>query len=247
MAGTPRKPHNKNVEKEYRRKLNKVARHIGELIASYDPLTPEKVQEIQRIMDNYSQTLEGWAANVAYRMVHHANKKDEKWWNEIGKNISNELRNSLKRANVQPYIDQMVREQVELITSLPTEAAQRASNLAQRTVVAGQRASEVSKELQKTGEVTESRARLIARTEVARTSSTLTQARASALGSVEYIWRTAGDSDVRLGHKEVANNVYRWDNPPAVNEGTRKNPRIMHHHPGEIWNCRCYPEPILPE
>ncbi len=39
--------------------------------------------------------------------------------------------------------------------------------------------------------------------------------------------------------------VFAWNDPPMVNEGTDAHPNWMRHHPGEIWNCRCYAEPIL--
>lgn len=243
----PRKPSNKNVEREYRRKLRKIARHIGDLVASYEPITPDKLSDIQRSLDHYSVALEGWARNVGYRMVTMADKKEEKWWDEVTKQLNEGVRNALKSGDLRPTLAKMVEEQVELITSLPTEANRRVSELAQRAFAEGSRGAEIQKEIMRTGEVTESRARLIARTEVARTSSTLTQARARFVGSTQYIWRTAGDSDVRFGHRQMSGKVFEWNNPPAVNEGSQKHPRIMHHHPGEIWNCRCYPEPIVPE
>lgn len=243
----PWKPSTRNVEREFNRKLRKIARHIGDLVREYDPITPDKLTEIQRTLNRYSESLVGWAELVSRRMVTAADVKDVKFWRQVSAELSHGIRQTLLQADVRPTMEDMVREQIELITSLPTDASQRVSELAQHAFAEGSRGEEIRKEIMRTGEVTESRATLIARTEVARTSSTLTQARAKIVGSQEYVWRTAGDADVRYGHKQMDGKVCRWDNPPAVNEGTAKNPRIMHHHPGEIWNCRCYPEPIIPD
>lgn len=243
----PRKPSNKNVEREYRRKLRKIARHIGDLVESYEELTPQNLTDIQNTLDKYSEALEGWARNVAFRMVTMADKKEQKWWNELAEELSQGLKQTLKSASVRPTMEKMVEEQVELIKSLPKDANRRVSALAQRAFAEGSRGEEIRQEIMRTGQVSASHAELIARTEVARTSSTLTQARAKSVGSTHYVWRTAGDSDVRFGHQQMSGKIFAWTNPPAVNEGTRKNPRIMHHHPGEIWNCRCYPEPIIPD
>lgn len=104
----------------------------------------------------------------------------------------------------------------------------------------GKRASEVAAELARTEEVTASRATLIARTEIAKANATLTTARAQFVGATHYIWRTAEDADVRDSHAAMEGKIFRFDDPPYV-EGEGN------HGPGEIYNCRCYAEPIIPE
>ena len=89
-----------------------------------------------------------------------------------------------------------------------------------------------------TGKVTESRAKLIARTEIARTASGLTMARATHVGATHYIWRTSGDADVRNSHKEMNGKVIPFSKAPTLSDGTAS-------HAGMIYNCRCYAEPIL--
>lgn len=103
------------------------------------------------------------------------------------------------------------------------------------------RAEELAKELAATGQVTRSRAALIARTETARASSGLTQARAMHIGADSYIWRTAGDADVRKEHRKHNGKVFKWSDPPIA--GTNG----MRYHAGAGPNCRCYPEPVVPE
>jgi uncharacterized protein with gpF-like domain len=132
-------------------------------------------------------------------------------------------------------------EQVTLIKSLPLDAAQRVHDLTLKGLEDSTRAREIAREISRSGEVCESRATLIARTEVSRTASELVQARCTNVGLTHYHWRTAGDQDVRPGHKLKANTVCEWANPPAVEE----NGRIMHFHAGQIWNCRCYPDPVI--
>jgi SPP1 gp7 family putative phage head morphogenesis protein len=102
----------------------------------------------------------------------------------------------------------------------------------------GRRASEIQKDILETGKVTESRAKLIARTEIARTAAGLTMARAKFVGSTHYVWRTSDDPDVRSSHKKMNGAVIPWDSPPQVEPGKR-------YHAGMFPNCRCYPEPIL--
>lgn len=46
-----------------------------------------------------------------------------------------------------------------------------------------------------------------------------------------YIWRTSGDSHVRLTHAVNNGKIFAWDNPPPTG------------HPGEAYGCRCKAEP----
>jgi SPP1 gp7 family putative phage head morphogenesis protein len=91
--------------------------------------------------------------------------------------------------------------------------------------------------------MTLNRANLIGRTEVAKASSAIVQARAQYIGSDSYIWRSVQDADVRRMHRLLNGTVHRWDDPPIAEDPISKGIR---HHPGEFPNCRCYAEPILP-
>lgn len=189
----------------------------------------------------YSEALAPWAAAVGGQMLEDVNNRDKAAWLEHAQEMSHAMRQTIREAPVGTQLHAALARQVTLIKSLPLEAAQRVHELTLQGLEDSTRFTEIAKEIMRSGEVAKSRAVLIARTEVARTASELTQARAVAVGSEQYIWRTAGDSSVRAGHKAMANKAFRWDTPPPVDEGGK----IMHHHPGAIWNCRCYPEPIF--
>jgi len=147
-------------------------------------------------------------------------------------------------------------EQVELITSLPLDAAQRVHELAVGSLYTGARAKEISTEILKTGDVTRARANLIARTEVGRAATTLTKVRAQHVGSEGYIWVSSHDGDVRpasgtknfakyntlaMGsHRALDGTFHRWDDPPVA------SPKGERAHAGCIYNCRCWARPVLP-
>ena len=89
----------------------------------------------------------------------------------------------------------------------------------------------------KSGEVTKSRALLIAQTEVSRTATALTQARAEYIGSTSYRWRTSHDIRVRHSHKKMEGKEVRWVAPPTLDG--------MTGHAGCFPRCRCYCEVIV--
>ncbi|EBY2763364.1 phage head morphogenesis protein, partial [Salmonella enterica subsp. enterica serovar Gaminara] len=121
-------------------------------------------------------------------------RKNEKQWRQHSRNISAELRNMVDRAPVGQVMKSIVAEQIKYIKSLPLEAADRVydiQNKAIEAVVTGGRAEPFAKEIAASGDVSRSRANLIARTELGRATGALDQARALSIGSNGYIWRTA--------------------------------------------------------
>lgn len=237
-------PKTKAIENWYARQLRKVAKQIDDLVNGQvqpDLLPGEYAPQIIRSLLAYAPALTGWAGSVADRMIRDVDRVDRREWYARGKEISRLLEQEIQSAPTGATYQKLQAEQVALITSLPVEAAERVNKLATEAMTKGGRADQIAAEIMKTGSVTASRANLIARTEVARSKSNLTQARAQYAGSTQYIWRDVGDSDVRHDHKELNGTVQRWDAPPIAD--TRSGTRA---HPGCIWNCRCWPEPIIP-
>jgi len=162
-------------------------------------------------------------------------------WQQHSKDISQGIRSELLNAPTGSIYTALMEEQVTLITSLPLDAAQRVHSLVKETMITGYRSSEVKKEILRTEQVSESKARLIARTEVARSAATFTQARAEYAGSEGYIWRTSKDSDVRPLHQEMEGKFVLWTKPPKL------EPSLAPYHAGCGPNCRCFAEPVLPD
>lgn len=224
--------------------LRKVARQIDELIRGQfhedsDPaeVAPRIVETLQR----YASTLTNWAGSVADRMILDVDRLDRQEWMGRSEEIGKALMDEILHAPTGEAFREIQTRQVALIRSLPAEAAERVQKLAMEAVVGGTRAKDVAAEIMRTGQVTKSRANLIARTEVSRAQTSLTQARAEFVGSVEYVWKTVGDTDVRPDHKRLNGKTFRWDAPPVSDERSG-----IHAAPGCIWNCRCYAAPRIP-
>lgn len=233
----------RGIERDYAAKLRKVAAHVGHIIAAFDLKDPAAASKINAIMARYADTLTEWATATAGRMLADVDRQDRNAWADYSANMSKALRDEIKTAPTGEAMRALLADQVTLIKSIPLESAKRVHELTLTAIESGTRAADIAKEIARSGEVAASRAALIARTEVARTASTLTQARAQHIGSEGYIWRTAGDSDVRESHRKMNGKFVPWDQPPALLEGNK----IYHAHAGQIFNCRCYPEPVIPE
>ncbi len=227
-----------SAEATFARQLRKVGHTAGNIIGVH--IDGEKIIDnvkLQKRLKDYSMSLEPWARKQAATMLLKVSAANKRAIRANARVIGQGMR-LIAESAVGQEAARLMDEQVELIKSIPLKAGERAQKLAMEAVINGERASEVAERLARSGQVSESDATCIARTEVARANSTLTQARATAIGSTHYIWRTSKDSAVRHSHEEMEGKVIAWAKPPTLSDGTTG-------HAGTFPNCRCYPEPVF--
>lgn len=230
----------RKLEREYLKSLRKIARHVADIVRGYPAGDPTVEPAIRHALTGYANVIDGWARLTAAKFIAGAAREDDAAWRARSAMMGRELQREIRNAPTGETMRRLQAEQVDLIKSIPLDEAQRVHRLTLTGIENGGRASQVAAEIMRSNEVTANRARLIARTETSRTSTLLTQARALHVGSVEYIWRSSGDSDVRKEHREVNGKVFRWDSPPTFDDGHS-------YAPGCFPNCRCWAEPIIPE
>lgn len=97
----------------------------------------------------------------------------------------------------------------------------------------GLRVEELKAQLQERGDVSESRAELIARDQTLKVNGAITEIRQRAAGVDRYVWSTSLDERVRPEHAALEGQTFSWDSPPAVG------------HPGEDFQCRCVAVPVI--
>lgn len=84
-------------------------------------------------------------------------------------------------------------------------------------------------------EVSDSRAKLIARDQSTKLTGQLAEQKQTEAGVEEYVWVTEGDDKVRPEHAALNGTTQRWDDPPPPG------------HPGTDVLCRCRARPVLPD
>jgi SPP1 gp7 family putative phage head morphogenesis protein len=224
----------------YTRALRGLAKQIGNFILEL--WNSGQANIIEQLLTKYSDTIEPWAVAVSNRMIAEVNLLDEKAWMKHAGRMSRAMQAELSTMPQGEIIQYLRNEQVNLIKSLPLDAAKRVQNLSFEAVtVTSQRANEIAKLIANTENVEISKATLIARTEIARSHAIINEGRARWIGSEGYIWRTLRDRQVRQDHQELEGLYFTWNDPPVANK--KYNVKA---HPGAIYNCRCYAEPVLP-
>lgn len=145
---------------------------------------------------------------------------------------------------IQEYISLSVYDNVSLIKSIPSQYLNQVRSIVNTNVRAGLRPSAMIPQLMKQYDITENRARFIARDQTAKLSGDLAKKRQIDAGFPYFQWIDSDDERVRDRHDEIANRVtkygkgiYRWDDPPLSKDGT---PII----PGSDFRCRCSARPV---
>lgn len=143
-------------------------------------------------------------------------------------------------------IEIQIEENASLIKTLPTDVAKKVTKDIEEMALKGMRASEIAKVIrEQTDKHSRASAKLIARTEVSKTTTALTKARCDNLDLHWYVWRTMEDGDrVRKSHRIMEGVLVNWNEPPSP-EVLAGEKSVGNYHAGNIWNCRCYPEPLI--
>lgn len=137
-------------------------------------------------------------------------------------------------------------ENATLIKTIPSLFAQKATEYATEEYLKGNRASVIrDKVLAMYSDITEVEAQRIARTEVSKASSQLIQIRSKAVGINWYVWRTSKDKRVRHSHDVMEGVLVNFNNPPSPEKLAGEKYLYGVYNAGEIFNCRCYPEPVV--
>lgn len=141
--------------------------------------------------------------------------------------------------DLQRVLEAFRRENVRLIGSVLDDQISEVSELVREAVRTGRRVEDLAEDIEARFGVSTSRARLIARDQVLKANSAMTQTRMTAAGVSRYRWSTSRDERVRPMHRELEGQIFSWSDPPVT------TPKGERNHPGEDYQCRCLPVAVL--
>jgi SPP1 gp7 family putative phage head morphogenesis protein len=237
---------NKN-EQQYKKALEAVMKKIGEAIKPLsDPF--KIVSTVKNIIKN-SHFLR-YAESVAKTMVTGLFVDNKRNWKAAaresmqGRKIFNALKDELSKPVMGTFAHEIARN-AEVIKTLPLDVASKVTDYIAEQTIKGKRSSEIAKEIQTMfPQASKAKATLIARTEVSKTTTALTQARAQSVGLNWYVWGTSDDARVRPAHDLMDEVLIKWTESPAP-EALNGQKSEGHYHAGAIYNCRCFAKPLV--
>lgn len=159
---------------------------------------------------------------------------DERLTASIKASVSVDISGALTMGGpIQAAVAEATAANVGLIKSIPTEYLEKVGKSVTDNFVEGVRWEDLAKDIERVGDVTESRAKLIARDQTSKMNGAFNEVRQTSLGIDQYIWQTSGDERVREEHAANDGQVFAWNDPPATG------------HPGEDIQCRCVAIPYF--
>lgn len=202
-------------------------------------------------MERYAQSEEfraaAWAA--AAKMVTNTLSWSSRTWRDAarvgskGQEIYNLLYRDVNGRLAQEMEWQIVRN-AQLISSLPQNIREQVDRQIVKMTTQGMRPEQIASLIREQfPNETAKRAALVARTEAAKTQTAITRAKAESVGVEWYVWHATRDQRTRDSHRNMDGVLCRWDTPPSP-ERLNGERSAGNYGPGEIWNCRCYPEPV---
>lgn len=238
-----------NIQEEFQKSLYQLV-NIFDRIAKVSGSDQDKyTQGMKEFQESYQ--FEKFVYSAVRRMVTPLAVGNMNTWRRAARKSSQSLKmynlliNEINEGLKQDINSQIISNS-ELIKTLPTDVARKVVFDIKDYTFEGMRAEAIADIIRdKTNQHAGASARLIARTEVSKTTTALTRARAENLGLNWYVWRTEMDGDrVRKSHRIMEGVIVNWNDPPSP-EQLAKEKSEGYYHAGEIWNCRCYPEPLI--
>lgn len=218
--------------------------HVDRYDASVVDIIGQLIDEVTVLFERevrvYSERAAGDVNRVSLETV------EEQWQEVLG--VGYPRRGSTLRDHLEGFRDR----NVELITGMGREQLNDIKR-ALRELGPGAHSTDIAKVLRERIGVTRSRASLIARDQVLKLNSQLTQLRHEEAGIEDYEWSAVMDERTRQStnksldsyskyqdHRRLNGKKFKWSEPPVVN--TKTGDRA---HPGEYFQCRCVPLPVF--
>ena len=236
------------IEQEYKNSLKALIKSISSMLQNIS--NPSEIISMLREISN-SESMANFAGTVASRMITGLTIQSARTWRAAasqsirGRAIHQALVNEMN-GMIGVRIKELIAENAKLISSFPSDISQEIASHISKLELQGQRPSAITESIvSQFPHIAKSRISLVARTETSKASSALTQARSEELNLNWYVWRTSKDARVRSSHRHMEGVLINWGDIP--------NPELLNHekstagsyHAGNVWNCRCYSEPLI--
>jgi len=140
----------------------------------------------------------------------------------------------------------VVVENTKLIKSIPTEMLSKVGEAVYSAVNSGESATSLKKKISDIVDITERRAKVIARDQIGKLKAALNRHESLRQGITHYEWSTAKDDAVRSSHKVMQGKICSWVDATIYKNSIaetswKKRSSIggIEKHSGEDILCRC--------
>ncbi|MDC9606852.1 phage minor head protein [Xenorhabdus griffiniae] len=186
------------------------------------------------------------ARRLSFGMVRRANDQNKSQTQKTYKAAFGiDLTGMLGDGAVKEHLENAVKENVDLIQSIQTDFINDIGEKVFANLTNGGRHENLVSLIRERGNVTQNRAKFIARDQTAKLNSALTETRSKTLGLDLYEWGGAGDERERASHFVLNGKTCKYSDPTVYSEDGgktwKKRSGIKGYEgaPGTDYQCRC--------
>lgn len=191
-------------------------------------------EAVKRLKDKVTGAVDAIAEKLASKTVKAQQREsDAQLSAQLESMTGLDLRGLFRDEDLRQSVDEAVAANVALIKSIPSQYADKIEALILKGLQEGKRAESIAEDVKALGHSTDARARLIARDQLGKINSRISQIRQQRLGITHYRWSTSHDERVRSSHRLRDGQIFAWDSPPP--DG----------HAGQPIRCRCVSLPYM--
>ncbi len=175
-------------EIQYQKNLSAIAGRVSEIVTGFYDGSETSSESVIRMLTDYSGALDDWSALVANKMFLQVEREEWNQWKSVSEKISESLRDVIGNTPVGHVAQNIMYRQIELMKSLPLEAAERIREIqdrAMQAVASGERPDAMYQMIMESGNVAAGRARMIG-------------------------------SGTRPSHKKMRDKFVYWHSPPTL-------------------------------
>lgn len=185
-------------------------------------------EAVKKLKDKVSSAVDAIAEKLAIKTVNAQKKQaDDQLVLILEKMTGVHLKGLFRDEDLKQVVEEAIAANVALIKSIPSRYADQIESTILRGLQEGRRAEQIKQDIAAIGQSTDDRAMLIARDQLGKINSRVSQVRQQKLGITHYTWETSHDERVRSSHRARNGERFSWSEPPP--DG----------HPGQPIRCRC--------
>lgn len=246
-------------------------KHLDNLIAEMQKIAIEELQndtlndalfskgvsllskQMQRMLERLeSLDITSIAQRMSRNFISKLNQSNERSLkSNLANQVSVDLKGQIYNEGIGRALDVKIAENVALIKSIKNEYIEKVGSVVRQNVMEGQRSTNLITQIKEQGNVSKSRAKLIARDQTAKLNADLTQLRSEALGAKTYIWSGSMDERERKDHKAMEGMLCKMNDATVYSDDNgktwkkRKSIGGVELHPGKAIQCRCVMLPVV--
>lgn len=220
-------------QKIYKLPFDKIPSDLLVAMSENQMLNEQKIQVIQQFVDELQKNMPYVIDNMVFN-------------NEVVKildDAGNEIHKTVKHINIiEPEFTQEQKEDIAkaytkniqhyMIKDFADERIPKMRQMIQQAVLDGYRLDTVEDIIKKNFSEVANKARFLAFNETNILLAEVKRVSYQAMGFEKFVWQTRADSRVRDLHKHLNGTVWRYDDPPVIDERTGQKGL-----PGETYNC----------